>query len=125
RAETFTEHVVQAIRLGYMQDFRKVYREIDVLILDDIHIFSRKSATQEEFFHTFNTLHTLGRPILLSAHVSPQQLPEIEPRLISRFEWGLSIRLEKGDARAILEKKAALWKFPLSEELVQFLLSHF
>ncbi len=54
-----------------MQEFRKIYRDIDALIIDDIHIFSRKNATQEEFFHTFNTLHTLGRLILLSANAPP------------------------------------------------------
>ncbi len=123
RAETFTEHVVHAIRLGQMQAFRKVYRDIDALIIDDIHIFSRKAATQEEFFHTFNTLHTLGRMILISANAAPPQLSEIEPRLISRFEWGISLGLEKGPMKPILEKKAALWKMPLTDELTQFLLA--
>lgn len=125
KAETFTEHVVQAIRLGQMQEFRKVYRDIDALIIDDIHIFSRKNATQEEFFHTFNTLHTSGRQILLSANTSPMHLSEIEPRLISRFEWGISLGLEAGDKKAILEKKGELWKMALGPEMVQFLLEKF
>ncbi len=125
KAESFTEHVVQAIRLGFMQEFRRVYRDIDVLIIDDIHIFSRKNATQEEFFHTFNTLHTLGYPILLSANVPPSQLSEIEPRLISRFEWGITLSLEKSDPKPILQKKAALWKLSISPELEQFLLEKF
>jgi len=124
-AEKFTEHVVQAIRLGLMQEFRKVYRDIDVLIVDGIHIFSRKNATQEEFFHTFNTLHTLGKLILLSANVPPSSLIEIEPRLISRFEWGISIGLEKPDLRPILEKKASLWNISLSSDLINFLLDQF
>ena len=125
RAETFTEHVVQAIRLGMMQEFRKVYRDIDVLIVDGIHIFSRKAATQEEFFHTFNTLHTLGHQILLSANAAPSALKEIEPRLISRFEWGISIGLAKTDPRLLIEKKAALWNFPLSPQLIDFFLEKF
>lgn len=125
KAETFTEHVVQAIRLGQMQAFRKIYRDIDVLIIDDIHIFSRKNATQEEFFHTFNTLHTSGRLILLSANVPPAQLSEIEPRLISRFEWGIALGMQRGDLKAILEKKAALWKITISEEVMQWLLDQF
>ncbi len=125
RAESFTEHVVQAIRMGLMQEFRKVYRDIDALIVDDIHIFSRKNATQEEFFHTFNTLHTLGRPIILSANVPPSQLIEIEPRLISRFEWGISLGLSKPDAKAVLTKKASLWNMPLTEELLHFLETRF
>src|SRR5690606_21981449 len=61
RADTFTEHVVSAIRAGEMQTFRKSYRNIDVLLVDDIEVFSRKGATQEEFFHTFNTLHVEGK----------------------------------------------------------------
>ncbi|HSX26905.1 MAG TPA: DnaA/Hda family protein, partial [Chlamydiales bacterium] len=125
RAETFTEHVVQAIRLGFMQEFRKVYRDIDALIIDDIHIFSRKIATQEEFFHTFNSLHTLGRLILISANVSPSQLSEIEPRLISRFEWGIALKLPAPDLPLILEKKASLWKVSLPPALTQFLLEKF
>jgi len=125
RAETFTEHVVQAIRLGQMQEFRKVYRDIDVLIIDDIHIFSRKAATQEEFFHTFNTLHTMGRLILISANVAPMQLSEVEPRLISRFEWGISLGVVKSETKVILEKKAALWNMSLTDELLHFLLEKF
>lgn len=125
RAETFTEHVVQAIRLGQMRLFRQTYRDIDALIIDDIPVFSKKSATQEEFFHTFNTLHTLGRPVILSANVPPSKLVEIEPRLVSRFEWGITLGLEKGDIREILKKKAELWKMELSENMTQFLVNEF
>lgn len=125
RSETFTEHVVQAIRLSQMQEFRKVYRDIDALVIDDIHIFSRKAATQEEFFHTFNTLHTLGLPILISAAVPPAHLQEIEPRLISRFEWGISLEVTKTPPLPLLQKKAALWKFDLSEEMAEWLIQKF
>jgi len=125
RAENFTEHVVQAIRLGFMQEFREVYRRIDALIIDDIHIFSRKAATQEEFFHTFNTLQTDLRTIILSANKAPSQLEEIEPRLISRFEWGLTIGLNKTNTEIILRKKAALWNISLSSELIEFLAQKF
>lgn len=121
KADTFTEHVVQAIRLGQMQEFRKIYRDIDALIVDDVHLFARKAATQEEFFHTFNTLHTSGRLVLLSAHVSPMHLTEIEPRLISRFEWGISLEVGQGNLSAILAKKAALWKMALPEELLPWI----
>lgn len=124
-AETFTEHVVRAIRTGTMREFRKTYRSIDALLIDDIDLLARKSATQEEFFHTFNALHTAGKPIVLSASSPPSQLSEIEPRLMSRFEWGISIGVGKGDPAAILKKKAALWKFPLSEETASFLLLKF
>ncbi len=125
KAEAFTDHVVQAIRLSLMQDFRKVYREIDALIIDDIHIFSRKAATQEEFFHTFNNLHTQGKLLLFSANLPPSQLIEIEPRLISRFEWGITLNLSKPDYSLILEKTSSLWNFPLTPELTQFLSSFY
>ena len=125
RAETFTEHVVQAIRLGQMQEFRKIYRDIDALIIDDIDIFSRKTATQEEFFHTFNTLHTIGRLILISANVPPPQLHEVEPRLISRFEWGISLEVGKTSPLPILKKKAALWRMDLGEEIFKWLVEKF
>ncbi|MBX7065981.1 MAG: ATP-binding protein [Parachlamydiales bacterium] len=125
RAEKFTEHVVQAIRLGQMQFFRKIYRDIDALIIDDIHIFSKKAATQEEFFHTFNTLHTQGRPILIGANCAPSQLQEVEARLISRFEWGISLEVGKSDGAAIIRKKAQLWKLALSDDLVLWLTEKF
>ena len=95
RAETFTEHVVAAIRSSEMQSFRKAYRHVDVLLIDDVHVFARKDATQEEFFHTFNTLHTSGRQIILTSKCAPSLLQEIEPRLISRFEWGINVHFEK------------------------------
>jgi chromosomal replication initiator protein len=125
QASTFTEHVVQAIRLGMMQEFRKIYRDIDVLIVDNIQIFSKKAATQEEFFHTFNTLHTQGKTILLSADVAPSQLKEIEPRLMSRFEWGISVGLERVDSQTVFDQKAALWKMDLNLEAKNFLLENF
>lgn len=125
RAEKFTEHVVQAIRLGHMQDLRKSYRSATALLVDDIHIFARKAATQEEFFHTFNDLHTRGCPILLSSRLPPSKLNEIEPRLISRFEWGIAIGLERQDLKQILEKKAALWKLKIDPQLIPYLLETF
>lgn len=127
-AETFTGHVVAAIRLGKMEVFRNTYRHIDALCIDDIHIFGRKAATQEEFFHTFNTLHTLGKQILLTANVSASELSDIEPRLISRFEWGLSLHLVKSspeEYRKILESKMSLFQLHLPEESIQFLLHSF
>lgn len=82
RAETFTEHVVAAIRGSEMQVFRKAYRHADILLIDDVHVFSRKDATQEEFFHTFNTLHTSGRQVILSANcIRPPQRNRTPPRL--------------------------------------------
>lgn len=121
RTETLTEHVVQAIRSNRMAEFRNTYRKVDLLIVDDIHCLARKAATQEEFFHTFNALHTAGKQMLFSSAVPPSQLEEIEPRLVSRFEWGLSVEMKKMNAKSVIEAKAALWKLPLSEELICYL----
>lgn len=124
RAETFTDHVVSAIRAGEMSTFRQAYRNADVLLVDDVHVFSRKNATQEEFFHTFNTLHLEGKQIVLSAHCAPQELQLIEPRLISRFEWGivLSLKALEGPAlRQMLEQKAQAFNVALSSKVMDFL----
>lgn len=125
RAETFTSHVVQAIRLGGMRQFREVYREIDVLLIDDVDFLANKQATQEEFFHTFNVLHTRGDQVILSASSPPSQLTGIEPRLMSRFEWGISLTLRAPPSFQILQNKARLWKLSYSEELLQFLAETF
>lgn len=124
-ADTFTEHVVQAIRSSRMQEFRKIYRDLDVLLIDNIDQIARRTATQEEFFHTFNTLHTLGKQIVLSSIAPPSKLSEIESRLISRFEWGIAIGLEKADGRQILQNKARQWNLSINEELITFLLERF
>ncbi len=128
RADTFTEHVVKAIRTGEMQTFRRAYRNVDALIIDDIEIFSRKSATQEEFFHTFNTLHVEGKQIILSANCSPGELKYIEPRLVSRFEWGIIVPLQMLDQekmRAVLIQKIKKASFHLDEQIIDFLLEIF
>lgn len=128
RAETFTEHVVGAIRNGIMQEFRRAYRHADVLIVDDVHLFARRSATQEELFHTFNTLHTSRKQIILSANCAPLLLSHIEERLISRFEWGITLHLEKlapAELRKLVQSRSKALKFPLSEDLVDFLVKTF
>lgn len=128
RAETFTEHVVEAIRTAEMQNFRKAYRGVDALVIDDIEVFSRKGATQEELFHTFNTLHVEGKQILLSGSLPPSELKFIEPRLISRFEWGIVIPLQMPATthmRDILLQKAKKVDFHLEEQVVAFLLDKF
>ncbi len=128
RAETFTEHVVAAIRSSQMQAFRKAYRNADVLLVDDVHLFARKDATQEEFFHTFNTLHSSNRQIILASNCSPAHLEEIEPRLISRFEWGINIqikKLERQDLRKLVDYRCENLHFPLSEAVVNDLIQTF
>lgn len=128
RANTFTDHVVSAIRAGEMSLFRQAYRNIDILIIDDVHIFSRKGATQEEFFHTFNTLHLESKQIILSANCAPQQLQLIEPRLISRFEWGIVLPIKplKDDSREkLLLAKAAALQFSIPPHITEFLTETF
>lgn len=128
RADTFTEHVVTAIRAGEMSVFRQTYRNIDVLIIDDAHVFSRKGATQEELFHTFNTLHLAGKQIILSANCSPSELQFIEPRLVSRFEWGIVLPLESLDKESLtrmVHKKMEALNFPLHSKIVEFLIETF
>ncbi len=117
RAERFTEHVVHAIHTHNMADFRNLYRDVDALLVDNLEILARKTATQEEFFHTFNTLHINKRPLILSCNVPPSRLTDIEPRLISRFEWGLTLPLTPPtppQIAQILLKKAAALSYPLT-----------
>ena len=128
RAETFTEHVVKAIRAGEMATFRQSYRNSDVLIVDDLHIFARKSATQEEFFHTFNTLHLEGKQILLSANCAPAELEMIEPRLVSRFEWGIVLPLEVvngTELKQVLQLKIKDLQLTLTQPIADFLTDTF
>jgi len=128
RAETFTEHVVSAIRSSEMGAFRNTYRHVDVLLIDNVQVFSKKGATQEEFFHTFNTLHLSGKQIILSANCSPNELEMIEPRLVSRFEWGIVLPLTPPAPEillSILQKKAESLRFSLHPRVAEFLLETF
>jgi chromosomal replication initiator protein len=127
-AQTFTDHVVEAIRNGTMQDFRKTYRNLDVLIIDDIHILSKKYATQEEFFNTFNTLHSTNKTIILSANTPTNSMQDIESRLISRFEWGITLKLEKlmrKELRQILKNESQILNIELDDQTEKFILDTF
>lgn len=128
RAQTFTDHVVQAIRAGEMSAFRRCYRRRDVLIIDDIDVFSGKASTQEELFHTFNTLHLAGKQIILAGRCEPGELKDIEPRLVSRFEWGIVLPLEtftRDGLLKVLRAKAETLRFPLTQRLEEFLCKTF
>lgn len=128
RTETFTHHVVSAIRNGEMHAFRQAYRNIDALLLDDVHVLARKGATQEELFHTFNTLHLNGQRIILASKCPPGELQEIEPRLISRFEWGIVLPLEspvEKELLPVLNQKAKALEYPLSPKVAEFLIEAF
>lgn len=128
KSDLFTEHVVRSIRAGEMSTFRKLWRTVDALLVDDVHCLARKSTTQEEFFHTFNSLHVAGKQIVLSANCLPQQLQFIEPRLVSRFEWGVVLPLYAIPRKRfpeLLEKKAQHLNFSLSQKLAHFLAETF
>lgn len=128
KAETFTEHMIKAIRQGQMAAFRKAYRLSDILIVDNIEHFSNKNATQEEFFHTFNTYHMAGKQLILASNVPPKKLERIEPRLISRFEWGITLaitKLSKEKLPLFLLKKLKLLNLSLAREVSEYLLSMF
>lgn len=128
RMETFTEHVVNAIKAGEMGHFRESYRNADLLILDDIHSLSKKWATQEELFHTFNTLHIAGKQIIVSANCAPTQLQFVEPRLVSRFEWGIVLQLEflqKEERKQLLQIKIDQINFPLHHHVAEYFIDTF
>lgn len=128
RAQTFTHHVVQAMRYGEMSLFRNSYRNVEVLLIDDVDYLSGKLATQEEFFHTFNTLHMEGHQLILAAPVPPGDLEAIEPRLTSRFEWGIVLQLtplSSEQLSKLLLSKMAQLQLQLSSEAQHFLLDHF
>lgn len=93
KAETFSAHVVSAIRLGKMKEFRTLYRLVDILLIDNIHYISGKISTEEELFHTFNELHNRQKLIIFSSHMPPYLLQNMEDRLISRLEWGLLLHI--------------------------------
>ncbi|MDF2578157.1 MAG: dnaA3 [Chlamydiales bacterium] len=128
RAETFTEHVVNAIRAGEMQTFRKAYRSLDALIIDDVQLFSRKGATQEELFHTFNALHIEGKQIVLAADVPPRELKDIEARLVSRFEWGIALSMQalpQANLKELIQVRTSALNFPLADDAIEFLINTF
>ncbi len=126
-SEQFTNELIETIRNGNntaMSRFREKYRNIDVLLLDDIQFIIGKESTQEEFFHTFNALHSAKKQIILSSDKPPKDLEILEERFKSRFEWGLiaDISIPDYETRmAILHKKEELENFTISEEIIQYI----
>jgi chromosomal replication initiator protein len=117
---TFMDLFHEAVRAGRMQEFRHRFRNADMLVIDDIHFLSKHEQTQEEFFHTFNALYQAGRQIVLSSDAAPGDIPDLEERLVSRFNCGLVARIDKPayETRvAILKAKAALHELEIPDDV--------
>ncbi|MGH7459799.1 MAG: chromosomal replication initiator protein DnaA [Longimicrobiales bacterium] len=122
--ERFTNDLIASIQEGRMAEFRRRYRDIDLLLVDDVHFLAEKERTQEEFFHTFNALHDAKRQIVMTSDRPPKEISGLEQRLVSRFEWGLVTDIKPPDLEtrvAILRKKADEDQIVLAEEVVEFI----
>jgi len=123
-SEEFTNDFINSVRDDKMQAFQSRYRSVDLLLIDDIQFLERAERTQEEFFHTFNTLHNANKQIVISSDKSPRQLNSLEDRLRTRFEWGLISDVQAPDLEtriAILRKKAAQDGMDLPPEVLEFI----
>lgn len=121
-SERFTNEFIQAVSHGNAEKFKNFYRTVDALLIDDIQFLAGKEGTQEEFFHTFNTLHQNKKQIVVTSDRPPKSIAALEARLVSRFEWGMIADIAQPDLEtriAILSAKCREKSYPLSDEIVQ------
>lgn len=125
-SEEFTNEFINSIRDDKAAAFQKRYRDVDILLVDDIQFLSGKVQTQEEFFHTFNTLHNANKQIVITSDLAPKQLQDFEDRMRSRFEWGLTTDVQPPDLEtriAILRKKSAQERLVAPPDVLEFIAS--
>src|SRR5690242_14319896 len=127
--EQFTNEMIGSIRERTTQEFRRRYRETDLLLVDDVQFLKGKQSTQEEFFHTFNALYEAGRQIILTSDRPPSEIPGLEARLVSRFQWGMVADIELPDLEhriAILRNKALIdhLEMTIPEDVIRFIAEH-
>jgi chromosomal replication initiator protein len=123
-AETFMNQMVESLQFGKTLEFRSKYRRMDLLLIDDIQFLQGKDATQEEFFHTFNALYDAHKQIILTSDRPPKEIPTLEERLVSRFEWGLVVDIQPPDLEtriAILKHKAARNGLEIPADVINFI----
>jgi chromosomal replication initiator protein len=123
-SEKFINEFIMSIQNNKTHDFKVKYRSVDLLLIDDIHFLANKESTQEEFFHTFNSLHDAKKQIVLTSDKPPKDIHNIEERLVSRFEWGLVTDIQPPDLEtrmAILRKKAAIKNYYVPDDVIDFL----
>ena len=127
KGDDFINEFIETVRSGRGQDFRTKYREADLLLVDDIQFVAGKEETQNEFFHTFNTLYEAGRQIVLTSDRPPQEMSKLDDRLRTRFEWGLLVDVQPPDLEtriAIIQNKAAQLGLVISQDIVNYIAEH-
>ena len=125
--EVFTNEIIEAVKNGTTELFRQKYRLADVLLIDDIQFLAGKESTQEEFFHTFNTLHNAGKQIVIASDRPAKEIKSLEERLRTRFEWGLTADIQPPDFEtrvAIVKRKAELLNLDLPNDVAEYIANH-